>query len=113
MLEQCPASLGWRHALPVPGQQRRADRILHVADAGRCRSERQIRPGSALGNAPGFNHMPEQAQIRYVETQRSLPRNPSIVAPAFGNGEGSLLQMLIALNGNSDIGSPFPKLDCL
>jgi hypothetical protein len=113
VLQQRPAGLGRRHALPVADEKRRPDRILHIADAGRGCGQREIGPGRALGDAAGLDHMPEQAQIRYVESQRSFPGISLIVARPFGNGEGSLLQMLIAQNTNSDIGSPFPKFDCL
>ena len=34
MLQQRAAGLGWRHALPSARQQRNAERLLHIPDAG-------------------------------------------------------------------------------
>ena len=49
MLQQRAAGLGRRHALPAADQQRRADRLLHVADAGARPPPAQDWRGRRLG----------------------------------------------------------------
>jgi hypothetical protein len=73
VLQQGPACLGRGNALAAPRQQRNAKRILHVADTGRRSGERQMCAFGAMGDAAGFDHMPEQAQIGEVKTHNQYP----------------------------------------
>ena len=54
VLQQGAAGLGRRDAMPRPHQQRRAQRLLHVADAGAGRGQRQMGALGAVGDAAGL-----------------------------------------------------------
>src|ERR1700733_6170320 len=74
MLQERAAGLGQRHALTAARQKRYAEDSLHVADAGRRRSKRQMRAFGTVRNAAGFNHMAKQAEINEVKAhKRTLP----------------------------------------
>ena len=60
VLQQGAAGLRRAHALAAARQQRGAERLLHLADAGRGRAQRQMRPLGAMGDAARFDDMPEQ-----------------------------------------------------
>ena len=63
VLQQGAAGLRRRDPLPAAHQQRRAERLLHVADArARC-GEREMRAFRAMRDAARLDHVAEQAQI--------------------------------------------------
>ena len=68
MLEQRAAGLRRRDPAAAAHQQRRAERLLHVADAGAGGGERQMRAFRAMRDAPRLDHMAEQTEIGEVET---------------------------------------------
>ena len=68
MLQQGAAGLGRGHALTSAHQQRRAQRLLHVADAGGGRGQREMRALRPAGDAAGLDHVAKQAQIGEVES---------------------------------------------
>ena len=72
VLQQRPAGLGRGDAMARPDQQRRAERLLHVADAGRGGGQRQMGALGAVGDAAGLHHMAKQAEIGEVEAHGSL-----------------------------------------
>ena len=78
MLQKRPAGLRRTHPLPAAGEQGRAERIFHVADAGGGRSQRQMRPRRAMGDAAGFDDMPKQREVCEVKTHTK----PSILTKA-------------------------------
>ena len=78
VLQQRAAGLGRRDALTGPHQQRRAERLLHVADAGRGRGQRQMGALGAVGDAAGLHHVAKQAEIGEVEAHGQ----PSYLAKA-------------------------------
>ena len=57
MLQQGPS--GWRRgdALPSAREQRHAQRLFHIADAGRCRGQRKVRAHGAVRDAAGLDHV--------------------------------------------------------
>ena len=71
VLQQGPAGLGRRDALPAAHQQRRAERLLHVADAGAGGRQRQIGALRAVGDAAGIDDVAKQAQISEVKSHGS------------------------------------------
>jgi hypothetical protein len=68
MVQQCAAGLGRGDAMARPDQQRRAQGLLHVADAGRGGGQRQMGALGAVGDGARLNHVAKQAQIGEVET---------------------------------------------
>ena len=72
MLQQGAAGLGRGHALTSAHEQRRAQRLLHVADARGGRGQREMRALRPAGNAAGLDHVAKQAQICEVETHAAL-----------------------------------------
>ena len=68
MLQQGPPGLGRGDAAPAAGQERDAQRLLHVADARRGRRQRQIRTLRAVGDAAGLDHVSKQTEIGQIET---------------------------------------------
>ncbi len=73
VLQQRAAGLRRGHPLPSAHQQRRAERLFHVADArGGCR-QRQMRALGAGGDAAGLDHVAKQAEIGQVETHGRAP----------------------------------------
>src|SRR5215470_3577903 len=95
MLQQRPARLCRRHALAAAGQERYAEHVFHVADAGRGGGERQMRAFGAVGDAAGFDDMAEQAEIGKIKTHgRTLP---------FALCENRFQILLIALTKTSTI----------
>src|SRR5580658_3453121 len=72
MLHQRAAGLGWRDALAAAGEQRDAERLLHIADARRGRRERKMRAFGATGDAAGLDHMAKQAEIGEIKTHRLI-----------------------------------------
>ena len=73
MLQQGAAGLGRRDALAAADQQRRAERLLHVADAGAGRRQRQMRAFRAMGDAARLDDVAEQAQVGEVEAHGGNP----------------------------------------
>src|SRR6516162_8794018 len=71
MLQQRTARLGRGDAGPPAREQRHAQRILHVADAGRSSGERKVRARGAVGDAPGLGHVPKQAEIGEIEAHEN------------------------------------------
>ncbi len=67
MLQQRAAGLGRRDALAAAHQQRGAERLLHVADAGRGGGQRQMRALGAMRDAARLDDMAEQAEIGEIE----------------------------------------------
>ena len=67
MLQQRAAGLRRRHALAAAREQRDAEHVLHIADAGRGCGEREMRALGAMGNAAGFDDMAKQAEIGEIE----------------------------------------------
>ena len=67
VLQQGPAGLGRGDAVPGADQQRRAQRLLHVADAGRGGGQRQMGPLGAVGDGARLHHVAKQAEIGEVE----------------------------------------------
>ena len=63
MLQQSAAGLGRHHALPAAHQQFGAKSLLHFADAGRSRGQRQIRARRAMRDAARLHDVAEQAEI--------------------------------------------------
>ena len=78
-----PAWVGvtpWRDA----HQQRGAERLLHVADAGRGGGQREMRALRAVRDAAGLDDVAEQAEIGEVEVH---------AASRFALSEGKLRQI--------------------
>ena len=73
VLQQRAAGLGRRHALPAARQQRDAERLLHVADAGRGGGERKVGALGAVRDAAGLDHVAKQAEIGQIEAHGMLP----------------------------------------
>jgi hypothetical protein len=73
VLQEGAAGLGRGHALASAHQQGGAQRLLHVADAGRCRRQREVCARRSVGDAAGIHHMAEQTEIGEVEAQCLLP----------------------------------------
>jgi hypothetical protein len=67
VLQKRPAGLGRRDAMSRPDQQRCAQRLLHVADAGRGGGQRQMGALGTVGDGAGLHHVAKQAQIGEVE----------------------------------------------
>ena len=86
MLQQRAAGLGRRDASAAAGQKRDAERLLHVADAGRGGGQRQIGALRAVGNAAGFDHVAKQTEIRQIESHDA----------AFAKYEARIIIMAIA-----------------
>ena len=72
MLQQRAAGLGRGHALTSAHQQRRAERLLHVADARGGGGQREMRAFGAVRDAAGFDHVAKQAEIGEVEAHGRL-----------------------------------------
>ena len=68
MLQQRAAGLRRRHALAAAHEKRDAERVLHVADAGRGGRQRKMRALGAVRDAASFDDMAKQAEIGEVET---------------------------------------------
>ena len=68
MRQQRAAGLRRGDALASARQQRRAEHVFHIADAGRGGGQRQMGAVGAMGDAAGFNHMAKQAEIGEIET---------------------------------------------
>ena len=68
MLQQRAAGLRRRHPLAAAGEQRHAEHVLHIADAGRGRGQREMGALGAVGDAAGFDDMAKQAEIGQIET---------------------------------------------
>jgi hypothetical protein len=67
VLQQCAAGLRRRHTRAASGQQRGAERLLHLANSrARC-GERKMRAFRAVRDAARLDDMAEQAQIGEVE----------------------------------------------
>ena len=69
MLEQRTAGLRWDHALAAAHQQFGAKSQFHLPDTGRGGRERQIGAHCAMGNASGFDNVPEQVEVGKIEAQ--------------------------------------------
>ena len=67
VLEKRAAGRGRRHALAAAGQERRAEQLLHVPDAGRGGGEREMRPLGAAGDRARLDDLAEEAEIGEVE----------------------------------------------
>ena len=67
MLQQRAAGLRRRHALAAARQQRHAEHVLHVADAGRGCGERKMRALGAVRDAAGLDDVAKQAEIGEIE----------------------------------------------
>ena len=68
--EQGPAGRRRRHALARAGEQRRAERLLHAADAGGGGGQRQGARSAPAGDGAGLDHFAEEAQVRQVDRSR-------------------------------------------
>ena len=62
------------NATPRTRQQRRAERILHAANALAGRSQRHVAGRRAAGDGAGFLHVQKQAQVGEVEMRRPVFR---------------------------------------
>ena len=67
VLEKRAAGLGRRDAVARSHQERRTQRLLHVADAGARGSQREMGALGAVGNAAGLRDVPEQAEVGEIE----------------------------------------------
>ena len=74
MLQQRAAGLGWRDALAAAHQQRGAQRLLHVADAGLGRSQCQVGALGAMRDASRLDHMAKQTEIGEIEAHAGTLR---------------------------------------
>ena len=81
MLQQGAAGLGRGHALTSAHQQRRAQCLLHVADSGGGRGQREMRALRPAGDAAGLDHVTKQAQIDEVETHVRPRGHLAVVGP--------------------------------
>ena len=72
MLEQGASRRGRDTPCRLRSKKGRAQRFLHVADAGAGRGQREMRPLGPVGDASGLDHMAKKAQIRQVELHRFL-----------------------------------------
>ena len=88
VLQQRAPGLGRLHALPAAHQQSGAERLLHVADAGRGRRQREVGALGAVGDAAGVDDVAEQAQVGEIEAH-----GPACATFEFD--EGRLRQILI------------------
>ena len=60
-----------RHAAPLPLEERRAELLLHVADALARRGERQPAARRAMGDAGRVGDVQDQPQVDQVEAHGS------------------------------------------
>jgi hypothetical protein len=58
--------------LAAANEQRRAERLLHVADSGRGGGKREMGTLGSAGDASRFHNMAEQPQIAQVEAHGLL-----------------------------------------
>lgn len=99
VLEQGAACGRGGHPLPRPLQQRRAQRVLHIADPRRGRGQGQGAAFGPAGDGSGVRHLAEQPQINQVEPHPSSPAKDAYGKDAlhqkkkvgnFGFGEGEV-----------------------
>jgi hypothetical protein len=62
-----------RDTLSAARQKCDAERLLHVADAGRGGGEREVRAFGTVGNAASLDHVTKQAEIREIEPHGGIP----------------------------------------
>src|SRR5512139_3074627 len=67
MLQQGSPGRGRLDAGPSAHQQGSAEGQFHLADAGRGRSQSQVRPLRAVRDAAGLDDVPEQVEVRKIE----------------------------------------------
>ena len=67
VLEEGPPGRRRSHALAAAQEERSAERLLHVADAGAGGRQRQMGPLGPVGDAARLDHVAEQAQIGQIE----------------------------------------------
>ena len=67
-----PAWVGCTPCRPRTSK-RGAERVLHVADAGRGGREREVGALGAVGDAAGIDDVAEQAQIGEIEAHGTRP----------------------------------------
>jgi hypothetical protein len=72
VLQEGAAGLRGRHTLAAANEQRRAERLLHVADSGRGGGKREMGTVGPAGDASRFHYMAEQPQIAQVEAHGLL-----------------------------------------
>jgi hypothetical protein len=72
MVEQAFAGGGQLHAATAALEQGNAERLLEALDPRARRSQRQVRPLGAAGDAALVSHRDEELEVNEVETQLRL-----------------------------------------
>ena len=105
MLDQGAPGLGRLYALALAVQQRDPERGLHIADARARRSDREMRPLGAMGDAAGLDDIQKQPQIGEIEAHRLIR--------GFAIGEASLRQLKIVSSARRHQISDVAKAECM
>jgi len=92
VLQQSPARLRRRYSSPAAGQERDPKRLLHVPDPRGGGRQRKIRALRTMRNAAGFNHVPKQTEVSYIESHDAT----------FAKYETRLIIMAIAYRSIND-----------
>jgi hypothetical protein len=72
VLQQGAAGGRRRHALAAAHQERRSERLLHVADARRGGRERKVRPVGAVRDGACLDDVAEEAEIDEIEVHAAF-----------------------------------------
>src|ERR1700739_2009864 len=72
MMHEGAASWCRLHALTLTMQQEGTERHFHISNACACRSDCQMYAFGTTSNAPGLDHVQEQAQVAEIETRHAM-----------------------------------------